>query len=73
MAFLRNDAGLTPLHWAAQYSAAASVAPLVDAGADLEAHDKHGWTPLRWAIAAGADVAVVDEYGGTPPQALRQR
>ena len=53
-AFSRNDAGLTPLHWAAQYSAAASVAPLVDAGADLEAHDKHGWTPLRWAIAAGA-------------------
>ena len=54
------------------------VRQLVDAGADVNAKDNNGWTPLRWAaseghadaarllVDAGADVNAKDNNGWTP-------
>ena len=42
----------TPLHLAVQYSAVETVAALIAAGADIEARNRQGDTPLRWAAAS---------------------
>ena len=68
----------TPLHFAAEDSAnPAALATLLDAGADLNARDEFGWTPLHSAAAnenpavlaalldAGADLNALDGSGRT--------
>lgn len=39
----------TPLHWAVDQNRAATVETLLAAGADVNASDGHGYTPLHWA------------------------
>ncbi|MGE0009924.1 MAG: ankyrin repeat domain-containing protein [Candidatus Babeliales bacterium] len=48
----KNDAGKTPLHKAALYlqDSAATVATLIEAGADMNTPDKSGSTPLNRAL-----------------------
>jgi ankyrin repeat protein len=50
-AFMRDarTRGETPLHRAAAFGSEATLRRLTDAGADLEARDSHGATPLSWA------------------------
>lgn len=50
-AFMRDvrTKGETPLHRAAAYADAATVQYLLDHGADREARDAHGDSPLSWA------------------------
>ncbi len=50
-AFMRDirTTGETPLHRAAAYADAATVAMLLDAGGDRTIRDAHGDTPLSWA------------------------
>ena len=50
--------GLTPLHVAALYFDDDTAEALLEAGADPNAEDVHGWTPLMWGIARGADQAI---------------
>jgi ankyrin repeat protein len=45
---------LTPLHVAAHYGAADCVRLLLERGADREAHDHMGHTPLLSALSAGS-------------------
>eukprot|EP01052_Picozoa_sp_SAG31_P016376 SAG31_NODE_1082_length_10014_cov_5.324962_3_plen_143_part_00 len=65
-------------HWALIYSQSHVVQQLIDLGADVNAANSHGMTPLHQAarsgdvvsakalIAAGADVDAVDNHGATP-------
>ena len=53
----RNLAGCTALHCAAVRGQAVAAAALLDAGADLEAHDSFGSTPLLLAAGGGAPAA----------------
>ena len=56
---LRKRLGLTPLHIVAQYSKQTDlVQVLLDHGADIEAPDDRGDTPLDWAITFGSGVMV---------------
>ena len=50
-AFMRDcrTKGETPLHRAAAFGTTATIQMLLDAGANLEARDAHGDTPLSWA------------------------
>lgn len=43
-----DDAGKTPLHWAAEYEDTDMCRTLVDLGADTDALDKAGHTPLDY-------------------------
>ena len=75
-----NDAGVTPLHWAAwSNESPAVIQTLLAAGADLEVRNEEGGTPLQNAawnnenpavietlIAAAAELEPRDEYGFTP-------
>jgi ankyrin repeat protein len=56
-----NDAGLTALHGAAFRGWNAGVQTLVDKGANLDAKDKQGRTPLNWAdgVYRGGGIAPV--------------
>ncbi len=45
--------GQTALMWAAAEGHAAVVAPLIAAGADVDAHSDGGFTPLAFAVRAG--------------------
>ena len=59
----RGEYGNTPLHWAAGYGDAETVAALVKAGADVNARDKYGLTPLHMAAAAAETVAALVKAG----------
>lgn len=79
----RGKDGSTPLHHAAVYGDAALVKALLDKGADVNAVNLDGITPLIWgihddAIAAllidrGADVNAASDSGVTPLQAAAGR
>lgn len=69
----------TPLHLAVISGNLRTVDQLIGAGAELEACDCRGWTPLHWAaitngnpklierlLAAGADINAHDGKGRTP-------
>ena len=72
----RNDAGETPLMYAALYSDAAGVKLLLDRGADPNAASSKGVTALMWSVddirkvrllvTAGADVNARSAGGRTP-------
>ncbi|KAK0386653.1 hypothetical protein NLU13_6488 [Sarocladium strictum] len=83
-----ND-GSTPLHLAAEHHIEEVAAILIAAGADLNAKDRSGSTPLhramrgRWSfvereiftnlISGGADVNIADAKGRTPLALVRSR
>ncbi|KAK1705981.1 ankyrin repeat-containing domain protein [Colletotrichum lupini] len=54
LAVNRKWQGTTPLHWAASMNNVSTVQLLIDSGADLEATDDKGWTPLLVSIKAPA-------------------
>jgi ankyrin repeat protein len=72
----RNDAGETPLMYAALYSDAAGIKLLLDRGADPNAASAKGVTALMWSVddirkvrllvTAGADVNAKSGGGRTP-------
>ena len=69
-----NDDDGTALHWAAHNNHADVVQVLIDAGADIEAKDVKGCSPLHFVcssgvvkllVRAGAGVRVTNNYGDT--------
>ncbi|MBS2040152.1 ankyrin repeat domain-containing protein [bacterium] len=74
----RPEDRVHPLHVAAAWGKRESLLELLDAGADLNARDPRGWTPLFWCafagktklmealIKRGADVNLRDDHGRTP-------
>jgi len=46
----RNVTSKTALHWAAAYGRLAVVKRLVESGANVNAKDSNGVTPLTWAV-----------------------
>jgi uncharacterized protein len=56
---LQDDAGYTPLHFAAQERSVEAVRLLLTAGARVDVQDRIGNTPLSIAIAHGHDIDVV--------------
>jgi ankyrin repeat protein len=55
---VRNDAGETPLLLAARYDHAQVERALLEKGADVNARDKRGFTPLMRAVLNGSEEAV---------------
>jgi len=72
----RGPGGATPFMFAALYADLATFTVLLDHGADINAHDDEGATPLMWAISdvakartlieRGADVNARSAHGRTP-------
>ncbi|MBM3727445.1 MAG: hypothetical protein FJW40_18735 [Acidobacteria bacterium] len=73
---IRDERGLTPLHYAAAVGTPAIVAAVLEAKADVNATSKNGATPLLMAVRsprkvdpllkAGANVNAANEDGVTP-------
>ena len=71
-----GEDGRTPLFTASENGYTNTVKALIAVGADVNAADKHGWTPLRIAslkrhtdivlIATGADVNAAIKLGWSP-------
>jgi len=66
----RNEMSVMPIHSAVAGRHGEIVAALVEAGADVNVSQRHGWTPLHGAAQHG-DVATVDVLldGGADPAA----
>jgi ankyrin repeat protein len=72
----RGPGGATPFMFATLYADMATFIALLDHGADINAHDDEGATPLMWAISdvakartlveRGADVNARSAHGRTP-------
>ena len=74
----RDENGLTPLHFAADFGTTESIRILLQTGADIGARDEDGWTPFHFAAAygtpetievllkAGADIRARDKDGKLP-------
>ena len=82
----RDNAGFTPMHFAAQQSQGPAVRALLQAGAEIDPQDGYGDTPLWRAIfnsrGDDATVAILLEAGADPdihnasgvsPRALAER
>ena len=77
---VENNAGVRPLHIAASRSTAEVVSLLIGAGAEVNAVDRVGRTPLDWALGDGgsssspdAVIKVLTDAGCKAPQAERRR
>jgi ankyrin repeat protein len=80
----RDDAGRTPLHFAAQEGATDAVRLLIDHGAEVDSVDRYGNTPLWTSVvnchygvvalllAAGAEPTRTNNNGKSPADAARQ-
>jgi ankyrin repeat protein len=76
LATSKDAAGSTPLHHAAGFGTPDSLTFLIDKGADVNAKNRRGSTPLFWAlhdeskvrllVARGAAVAIKQVEGRTP-------
>lgn len=53
-----DSAGVTALSCAAENGLAEVVALPLKAGVNVEAQNKHGWTPINWAAVKGHAEAV---------------
>ena len=72
----RGPRGATPFMFATLYADMATFTALLNQGADINAHDDEGATPLMWAIShvakarilveRGADVNARSAHGRTP-------
>src|SRR5262245_22178664 len=72
----KDEGGSTALHHAAGYGSLANLELLIDKGADVNAKNRRGSTPLHWAIhdeakvrlllSKGADVNTKQAQGRTP-------
>ncbi len=65
--------GSTPLHWAANRNDAEAVAALINKGADVNANNRYGVTPLIAACMGSGEVAVIKlliKAGADPDSAL---
>jgi ankyrin repeat protein len=60
----RNNAGVTPLHWAARYDQKEEAELLLAHGADVNALDNRGETPLWWARHNKAVAELLRQHGG---------
>jgi len=72
------DTGATPLHWACAKSQQHAIRLLVERGANVNAQNKRGMTPLHsliinrieplafWLIRKGADIMLTDVEGQAP-------
>jgi ankyrin repeat protein len=69
---LRNRYGWTPLHWAARNGHLQTVTALLDWGADVNAADANGWTPLFPAAYWGQRADVVQRLLDTGANALHR-
>jgi ankyrin repeat protein len=79
----QNDFAVLPIHSAVAGGHDSVVAVLVEAGADVHATQRHGWTPLQGAaqngslpsverlLAAGADPAARNDDGATAEELAR--
>jgi ankyrin repeat protein len=72
-----NDLGKQPMHYAVYYKQDDALGLLLDAGADVNAADNTGMTPLHvaammgrkatlWLLANGADLEQPDVFGDLP-------
>ena len=62
-------AGTTPLHHAAQFGRKKIIELLIAQGADVNAKDNFGSTPLDWAVHKSADL--LRKHGGKTGEELK--
>ena len=69
---IETDAtGQTALHWAAKYKSVTIVELLLEAGANVNAKDKNGTTPLQNA-QKNAKPEIIETLGGVPTELIAQ-